>query len=133
MHAGKGGDGEKTLCGRQVLIKQVFKWACRERLIPDNPLARPKLREPDPTDQPCFSPEQISKLMAVAQPREWGSSERWPTWDCGRRGFRCTPNSASIGRHCPGITSMCLPPSLRPAGLVAGSLEMDDEWFGQMD
>lgn len=64
------GDGEATLYGRQVLIKQIFKWALREGLIPQNPVARPKLKKPAPTEQPCFTPEQISQLLAVARLRE---------------------------------------------------------------
>lgn len=64
------GDGENTLYGRQILIKQAFKWADREGLIPDYTLARIKLSKPVPTEQPCFNPEQISRLLAVARPRE---------------------------------------------------------------
>lgn len=64
------GYSEKTRYDRAVIIKQVFKWAAKVRLIPSNPLDRCSLSEPTPTEQPCFTPEQVSRILAGADEHE---------------------------------------------------------------
>lgn len=62
------GLSEKTRHDRSIIIKQAFKWAAGPgaRLIPANHLAGVSLDEPAPTQQPCFSPEQVGTLLASA-------------------------------------------------------------------
>ena len=65
------GKGRKTIHDRQTIIKQVFKWAAiRAKLISMDPLSGETLSEPPVTKQPCFEPEQVSILLAKADPHE---------------------------------------------------------------
>lgn len=59
---------EKTRHDRAIIIKQAFKWAAgpSAKLIGANPLAGVSLDEPSPTPQPCFTPEQVGKLLEAA-------------------------------------------------------------------
>jgi len=60
------GVGEKTAYDRQIVVKQCFKWAKNKRLIPRNPLAGVPMNKPDPTPQPCFTPQQVKTLLEHA-------------------------------------------------------------------
>jgi len=62
--------GEKTIHDRAILIKQAFKWAAVEKLIPENLLAGLKVEKPTPNEQPCFTPAQVATLLADADPHE---------------------------------------------------------------
>jgi integrase len=64
------GHSEKTRYDRLVLIKQAFKYAAREKLIPENLLAGVPMNKPEPTEQPCFTPQQVAALLAKADPHE---------------------------------------------------------------
>jgi hypothetical protein len=62
------GFSHKTRYDRLIVLKQMFKWAARTRLISDDPLAAAELiRKPGPTPQPCFTPEQVGELLARAK------------------------------------------------------------------
>lgn len=59
----------KTRYDRLIVVKQLFKWAARNRLVETNPLAAAELiRQPSPSPQPCFTPEQVGLLLANAHP-----------------------------------------------------------------
>ena len=62
--------GDKTVYDRAMLIKQTFKWAAAEKLIPENLLAGVRIEEPLATEQPCFTPMQVAILLANADPHE---------------------------------------------------------------
>ena len=64
----KDGLTEKTRYGYLTVVKQLFKWAAGAsiRLIPVNLLAGVHLEEPVPTQQPCFTPEQVGTLIGSA-------------------------------------------------------------------
>lgn len=64
------GYSEKTRYDRAILIKQVFKWAARVRLIPSNPLGACSLPEPTSTEQPCFTADQVARLITGADDHE---------------------------------------------------------------
>lgn len=61
----------KSICDRLTIVKQLFKWgAGKGKLIPLDPLADTSVFEPPPTSQPCFSPQQVEKLLEAAKPHE---------------------------------------------------------------
>jgi len=62
----------KTIYDRAILIKQAFKWAAKERLIPENLLAGLSIEKPVPNEQPCFTAEQVAVLLQNADPHEAG-------------------------------------------------------------
>ncbi|MFA9478031.1 tyrosine-type recombinase/integrase [Phycisphaerales bacterium AB-hyl4] len=64
------GASEKTRYDRLILIKQAFKWAHKQKLLAENPLVGVSLSEPTPTEQPCFTPDQVSTLLREADPHE---------------------------------------------------------------
>jgi len=64
------GKGDTTIYDRAILIKQAFKWAALEKLIPENLLAPVKVEEPASSEQPCFTPAQVATLLASADPHE---------------------------------------------------------------
>lgn len=57
---------EKTRYTESTVVKQLFRWVHREGLIPANPIARCRLREPEPAARHCFTPEQVRVLLARA-------------------------------------------------------------------
>jgi len=66
-HLADQGLQDKTIYDRCVVVKQAFKWATgKARLIPRNPFDGISMTKPEPTQQPCFSPQQIGLLLANA-------------------------------------------------------------------
>jgi integrase len=61
----------KTCYVNLTIVKQLFRWAARTRLIWFNPLAAVVVDRPPQTLQPCFSPEQVGRLLASADRREY--------------------------------------------------------------
>lgn len=58
---------EKTRHDRLIVVQQLFKWGCeRAELIAKNPIRKVRVRKPPPTEQPCFTPEQVTILLANA-------------------------------------------------------------------
>lgn len=57
---------EKTRYDNLVIIKQMFKWAARTELIAKNPVANISMKKPPSKPQPCFTPEQVTTLLAKA-------------------------------------------------------------------
>lgn len=64
----KAGLADKTQYDRLVVVRQIFKWGFRSRLLPRNPLAGISMKKPSPELQPCFSPKQIGQLLEAAEP-----------------------------------------------------------------
>lgn len=57
-----------TRYDRIVIVQMLFKWGCEHaELIQRNPLRKLKLKKPQPTQQPCFTPEQARCLIDTAQ------------------------------------------------------------------
>ena len=57
------GFSAKTRSDRAIVIKQLFKWAARQKLIPTNPIEDARVPEPPQTPQPCFEPRQVAALL----------------------------------------------------------------------
>lgn len=64
------GLAEKTRYDRLVIVKQLFKWAARTKLIATNALAGIQMDKPSSSIQPCFLPEQVAQLLERADPHE---------------------------------------------------------------
>jgi len=58
----------KTVVDRLTIVKQLFKFAAKEKLILVNPVAGASVPEAPAAVQPCFLPEQVGALMAAANP-----------------------------------------------------------------
>ena len=56
----------KTVVDRLTIVKQLFKFAAREKLILVNPVAGATVPDAPATVQPCFLPEQVGALIAAA-------------------------------------------------------------------
>lgn len=59
---------EKTRYTEATVAKQLFRWLHREGLISANPITRCRLREPEPTERHCFTPEQVNAMLDRANP-----------------------------------------------------------------
>lgn len=60
------GVGEKTAYDRLVVIKQMFKSAAKRRLVVASPFAGIAMTKPESAQQPCFTPAQVTTLLAKA-------------------------------------------------------------------
>ena len=61
------GFSDKTRYDRMIIVKQAFKWAARTKLIAENPISAADLiPKPPPTPQPCFTPDQVARLLEAA-------------------------------------------------------------------
>jgi integrase len=58
--------GPKTVEDRLIIVKQLFKYGAKEKLIPVNALEGRSVPQAPGTVQPCFTPEQIAALLAAA-------------------------------------------------------------------
>lgn len=57
----------KTKYDRMVIVQQLFKWSCEQaEIIQRNPIRRLKLKKPSPKKQPCYTPEQVRKMIDTA-------------------------------------------------------------------
>ena len=125
--------GDKTIYDRAILIKQAFKWAATEKLIPENLVSGIKIEEPVPTEQPCFTANQVAILLANADPHEaaifatmahlglrFGEVRdlRWSDilWDQGASGFVVIRRGGSISNRTKNkkIRRIPLNPGLKP-------------------
>jgi integrase len=56
---------------KRRLPAQLFKWAAgKGKLLRENPVAGEDVDEPEPTEQPCFTPGQVQVLLEKADPHE---------------------------------------------------------------
>jgi integrase len=60
------GIGDKTAYDRLVVVKQMMKWAARQRLIGVSPFAGLAMTKPESAQQPCFTPDQTAALLEKA-------------------------------------------------------------------
>jgi integrase/recombinase XerD len=58
--------GPKTIEDRLTILKQLFKFAAKHKLIVRNPLEGVSVPEAPGTVQPCFSPDQVAALLSAA-------------------------------------------------------------------
>jgi integrase/recombinase XerD len=125
--------GDKTIYDRAILIKQAFKWASGEKLIPENLLSGLKIAEPVPNEQPCFTPAQVATLLLNADPHEAGilatmaylglrfgevRDLRWSDilWDQGASGFVVIRRGGSTSNRTKNkkVRRIPLNPNLKP-------------------
>ncbi len=60
----------KTVQGAVVLAKQVFKWGSKQKLIREYALAAVSLPKAKARPQPCFTSEQVDRLIGAAAGEE---------------------------------------------------------------
>lgn len=58
---------EHSWSDRLTIVKQLGRWAENEGKLLRNPFKKCKVRDPHPTEQPCFTPEQVKLLLAAAE------------------------------------------------------------------
>ena len=61
---------DKTAEAAVVLVKQLFKWAWRQKLIKDYRLAGVSFPKAKAAPQPCFTAERVDKLIEAAKEEE---------------------------------------------------------------
>ena len=83
----------KTVHNDTVTIRQLVNFAARRGLIADDPLRGMKIKKPKRTPQPCWTREQVVKILEAAKPphlaaliflAETGTrvgEAKWLTWD----------------------------------------------------
>jgi len=57
------GYADKTIQGAVVLVKQMFKWAWRQKLVKDYRFSGVSFPKAKAKPQPCFTSEQVDKLI----------------------------------------------------------------------
>ncbi len=73
-HLTEMGDALKTRYTRLTIVKQAFKWAYEHSLLSEYPLRKVRLKAPPSSQQPCFTPVQIAKLLNHADPLHEGAA-----------------------------------------------------------
>lgn len=58
--------GDKTAYDRLVVVKQMMKWAAKQRMIAASPFAGLAMTKPESAQQPCFTPDQTATLLEKA-------------------------------------------------------------------
>lgn len=69
QHMKNNGLKAKTRADRLMIVKQWFKWAtlkAKPPLLTINPIAHEEIEEAESDPQPCFTPEQVCKLLEMA-------------------------------------------------------------------
>jgi integrase len=56
----------KTKYTETVIIRQLVTFALSRNMLATDPLRGLKLKKPKPTPQPCWTPEEVSKILAAA-------------------------------------------------------------------
>ena len=56
----------KTIEDRLTIVKQLFKFGAKNKLVPTNPVADASVPEAPSTPQPCFTAEQVAALIDIA-------------------------------------------------------------------
>jgi integrase len=62
----ESGAAPKTLYNDTLIIRQFVNFAKSRRLIATDPLAGLRLREPKPTPQPCWTTEEVDRILQEA-------------------------------------------------------------------
>lgn len=58
----------KTIYTETVIIRQLVKFALSRGLIDEDPLRGLRLAKPKPTPQPCWTPEEVERILGAATP-----------------------------------------------------------------
>lgn len=66
------GLSEKTRYNYLTIVKQLFRWALGAKRIAENPIKAEELKEPAPTEQPCFTPAQATAILEATDDRNRG-------------------------------------------------------------
>lgn len=62
----------KTVYNETMIIRQLVNFALSRRMIKTDPLAGLKLKEPKPNPQPCWSPDEVDRILAASsEPQRW--------------------------------------------------------------
>jgi integrase len=64
----ESGAAPKTIYNETMIIRQVVNFAKSRRLVLNDPLAGLKLREPKPSPQPCWTQDEVDRILAAACP-----------------------------------------------------------------
>jgi integrase len=56
----------KTIYNETMIIRQLVNFAKSRRLVANDPLAGLRLREPKPTPQPCWTQDEVERILAAA-------------------------------------------------------------------
>jgi integrase len=56
----------KTVYNESMIIRQLVNFAKSRRLVANDPLAGLRLREPKPTPQPCWTQDEVDRILAAA-------------------------------------------------------------------
>jgi integrase len=62
----KAGAAPKTVYNETVIVRQLVNFALSRGLIASDPLRGIKIREPKPTPQACWSPEEVEQILAAS-------------------------------------------------------------------
>lgn len=60
--------GHKTIYTETVVVRQLINFSLSRKLIHTDPLAGLKIPRPKPTPQPCWSPDEVARILAASQP-----------------------------------------------------------------
>jgi site-specific recombinase XerD len=60
------GAANKTIYNETVIVRQLVNFALSRGLIATDPLRGLRISEPRPTPQPCWSPEEVERILAAS-------------------------------------------------------------------
>jgi hypothetical protein len=60
------GAAPKTIYNETMIIRQLVNFAKSRRLVVNDPLAGLRLREPSPSPQPCWTPDEVDQILGAA-------------------------------------------------------------------
>ncbi len=58
----------KTIYNETMIVRQLVNFAKSRRLLTSDPLAGLKLREPKPASQPCWTQDEVNRILEMANP-----------------------------------------------------------------
>jgi integrase len=58
----------KTIYNETMIIRQLVNFAKSRRLVVNDPLAGLRLKEPKPAPQPCWTEDEVDRILAAASP-----------------------------------------------------------------
>jgi integrase len=64
----KAGAQPKTVYGETIFLRQLVKFALSRKMVDADPMAGFSLKKPKPTRQPCWTAEEVARILAVAPP-----------------------------------------------------------------
>ena len=56
----------KTLYTETVIVRQLVNFALSRQMIAEDPLRGLRIREPKPTPQPCWTAEEVERILAAS-------------------------------------------------------------------